>query len=315
MRNQETHPEPLSEKVKAARLSLLSNSILTLIKLIIGLFTNSIGVLSDGAHSASDVMASAIALYTVREADRPPDEDHPYGHGKMESVSALLQALLLLGAGSYIVIEAIRHLFHHEGPRRVDWGMGIMLVSAIMNAFIVRSVLRGAKRTESPSLHAAAQDHRADIYTAIGVLIGLMLVRITGKSFFDPILALCVALVIFHGAWKVIRDAMRNLVDRRLPEEQIETVKRVLDDDAHVLGYHKLRTRMAGSTRHVDAHILMDDNLTLLHSHQLTEALEEKIRKALPNSVVTMHTEPFHAECEHQQTEHDGPPPDEKTKR
>ena len=310
-------PEPIArtEKVAAARLSLLSNALLTVVKLTIGLLTNSVGVLSDGAHSASDVMASAIALYTVREADRPPDEDHPYGHGKMESVSALVQALLLFAVGSYIVTEAIRHLLNHEGPKRVDWGMGIMLVSAVVNAFIVRFVSRAADRTESPSLHAAAQDHRADIFTAIGVLAGLILVRLTGNSIFDPILALAVAVVIFRGAWHVVRDAMRNLVDRRLPEQDVQTVHRVFDSDPHVLGYHKVRTRMAGSTRHVDAHVMMDDDLTLLRSHQLTEALESKVREALPHSVVTLHTEPFHAECEHQQTEHGGPPPDEKTKQ
>ena len=315
MANSEIEPVAQAEKVAAARLSLLSNAVLTVIKLTIGLLINSIGVLSDGAHSASDVMASAIALYTVREADRPPDEDHPYGHGKMESVSALVQALLLFAAGSYIVFEAVQHLLHHEGPHRVDWGIGIMLVSAIVNFFIVRVVSRAAERTESPSLHAAAQDHRADIYTAIGVLIGLLLVHVTGNGIFDPILALGVAVVIFRGAWHVVRDAMRNLVDRRLPEGDLQIVKRVFDSDPHVLGYHKVRTRMAGSTRHVDAHVMMDDDLTLLHSHQLTEALEKKVRESLPHSVVTLHTEPFHAECEHQQTDHGGPPADEKTRR
>ena len=314
MANLENESTVRAEKVAAARLSLLSNALLTAIKLTIGLLTNSVGVLSDGAHSASDVMASAIALYTVREADRPPDEDHPYGHGKMESVSALMQALLLFTAGSYIVYEASQHLLHHEGPQRVDWGIGIMLVSAIVNAFIVRFVSRAAKRTESPSLVAAAQDHRADIYTALGVLAGLLLVRLTGNAVFDPLLALGVAGVIFRGAWQVVRDATRTLVDRSLPEQDVQTVLRVFDDDPNVLGYHKVRTRMAGSTRHVDAHVLMDDDLTLLRSHQLTEALESRVRAVLPHSVVTLHTEPFHAECEHQQTEHGGPPPDEKTK-
>lgn len=315
MTNQESRLQIHPEKLAAARLSLLSNSLLTVIKLTIGMVTGSVGVLSDGAHSASDVMASAIALYTVREADRPPDEEHPYGHGKMESVSALLQALILFAVGAYIVAEAIRHLIRHEGPLRVDWGIGIMAISALINTMIVRFVSRAAERTESPSLRATAQDHRADIYTAIGVLIGLVLVRVTGNGIFDPILAMIVALVIFRGAWHVVRDATRNLVDRRLPEQDVQTVQRIFDSDPHVLGYHKVRTRMAGSIRHVDAHVMMDDDLTLLRSHQLTEVLESKVREALPNSVVTLHTEPFHAECAHQRAEHGGPPPDEITKR
>jgi cation diffusion facilitator family transporter len=314
MATSETETLLRAQKVGAARLSLLSNTLLTIIKLTIGLTTNSVGVLSDGAHSASDVMASAIALYTVREADRPPDQEHPYGHGKMESVSALLQAMLLFTAGSYIVYEAVQHLLHHEKPQRVDWGIAIMVVSALVNSFIVRVVSGIAVRTESPSLHAAAQDHRADIYTAVGVLIGLLLVHATGNGIFDPVLALLVALVIFRGAWHVVRDAMRNLVDRSLPEHDVHAVQQVFEDDPNVMGYHKVRTRMAGSTRHVDAHVMMDDDLTLLRSHQLTEALESKVREALPHSVVTLHTEPFHAECEHQHAEHGGPPPDEITK-
>ena len=314
MPNPESESIARTEKVNAARLSLLSNTLLTIIKLAIGVLTNSVGVLSDGAHSASDVLASAIALYTVRQADRPPDEDHPYGHGKLESVSALLQATILFTVGSYIVFEATRHLRNHEAPQRVDWGIAIMAASALVNTGIVRIISRAAKRTESPALRAAVQDHRADIYTAVAVLVGLVLVHVTHNSIFDPILAYGVSVVIFLGAYDVIRDSMRNLVDRSLPEQDLRTVQSVFDSDPNVLGYHKVRTRMAGSTRHVDAHVMMDDDLTLLRSHQLTEALESKVREALPHSVVTLHTEPFHAECEHQQAEHGGPPPDEKTK-
>lgn len=127
-------------------------------------------------------------------------------------------------------------------------------------------------------------------------------------------LALCVAVVIFHGAWEVVRDALRNLVDRGLSPDEIARVKHVFDSDPYVLGYHKLRTRMAGSSRHIDAHVMMDDNLTLLESHELTEGLEETIRAALPDSIVTLHTEPYHAECEHQEGEHGGRPEDETIK-
>jgi cation diffusion facilitator family transporter len=304
-----------SEKMTAARLSLVSNAVLTLVKLAIGILTGSVSVLSEGAHSAMDLLASGLAFYTVRRADNPPDAEHPYGHGKMESLSALIQAVFLFGVGGYILYEAIQHLIRRAGPQRVDWGMGIMLLSAVVNVFIVRYMVRVARHTDSPALHAAAQDHRADIYTAIGVFIGLALVRVTGKSFFDPVLALCVALVIVHGAWEVVRGATSHLIDYRLPKEDVEIVQTVFDSEPSVLGYHKLRTRKAGSMRHIDAHVLMDDNLTLLQSHALTEQLEEKIRQVLPHTVVTLHTEPYHAELSHQHTEHGGPPPDQKIKR
>ena len=301
------------EKIAAARLSLLSNSILTAVKFAIGILTGSVSVISEGAHSLTDVLASSLSLYTVRRADQLPDEDHPYGHGKMENLSALVQGGALFGVGIYIIYEAVHHLLKHEGPQRVDWGMGIMLVSALVNTFIVRYVQNAAMKTGSPSLRATAQDHRADIFTAIGVLAGLVLVRVTGRGFFDPVFAILVALVIFHGAWEVAHEAAQTLIDRQLPEADIQSVRAVFDDDSHVLGYHKLRTRQAGSTRYVDAHVMMDDDLTLVHSHALTEALEQKIREALPGSVVTLHTEPYHAEQMHQQ-EQGGPPPDQITK-
>ena len=232
----------------------------------------------------------------------------------MENLSALIQATFLFGVAVYIFFEAVHHWRQHAGPQRVDWGIGIMVVSALVNTFIVRYVRRTARKTGSSSLLAAAQDHRADIYTAVGVLIGLILVRVTGKSFFDPLLAMVVAFVIVHGAWEVARDAAHNLMDTQLPEEEVETVRRVFAEDAEVMGYHKLRTRQAGSTRYVDAHVLMDDNLTLLHAHEATEALEAKVRDALPNSVVTLHTEPYNAELDHQRQDHGGPPADETIK-
>jgi cation diffusion facilitator family transporter len=301
-------------KIAAARLSLLSNSLLTVIKLTIGIFTGSVSVISEGAHSLTDVLASGLALYTVRKADLPPDADHPYGHGKMENLSALTQGAFLFGIGGYIIYEAVHHLLKHAGPQRVDWGMGIMAVSATVNIFIVRYVQRTAEATNSASLRATAQDHRADIYTAIGVLIGLILVRVTGNGLFDPLLALGVALVILHGAWGVASEAAHTLLDQQLPAEDIQRIRQVFDSDANVLGYHKLKTRRAGSIRYVDAHVLMDDNLTLLHAHELTEELEASIRAALPQSVATLHTEPFRAEQQHQQQEHGGPPADEITK-
>lgn len=299
------------EKLAAARVSLISNLVLTVIKLAIGLLSSSVSVISEGAHSASDLMASSLALVAVRVADRPPDETHPYGHGKMESMSAFVQALLLFGVAAYIIYEAIQHLVHHATPARVDWGIGIMVVSAVVNVFILRYVKRVAEQTDSQALRADAQDHRNDIYTAIGVLIGLILVRVTGRAFFDSVLALLVALVIVHGAWEVAREAFGTLVDRQLPQAEINVVRRVFDGDKNVLAYHKLRTRKAGSVRHVDAHVLMDDNLTLLEAHELTEQLEQRVREALSHSVVTLHTEPFQAEERHQQEEHGTSLPDE----
>jgi cation diffusion facilitator family transporter len=219
---------------------------------------------------------------------------------------------LLFGVAGFVLYEAVEHLITHAAPQRVDWGLGVMAISALMNGFVVRYIMRIARRTESEALRAAAQDHRADIYAAIGVFIGLALVRLTGWSVFDPLLAILVALLILHGAWEVVHGAATTLVDRQLPEEDLARIRQVFESAPSVRAYHKLRTRRVGPIRHVDAHVLMDDNLPLVKAHDLTEQLEAHIREALPNSVVHLHTEPYQAEERHQREEHGGPPPDEK---
>jgi len=171
-------------------------------------------------------------------------------------------------------------------------------------------MLRVARQTDSLALHADAENHRTDIYTAVGVLVGLLLVRITGRSLFDPILAIGVSLMIVRAAWTLVRGALAPLMDTRLPREDVDLVRRVLDSEPGVLGYHRLRTRKSGSVRHVDAHVQMDDDLTLREAHDLTEMVEDRIRNSLPNTEVTLHTEPYRAEQQHQHEDHGGPPPE-----
>jgi cation diffusion facilitator family transporter len=289
------------EKHKAARLSLASNLTLLLLKLVVGVVTGSVSVLSEAAHSASDLFASALAVVSVRVVDLPPDEEHPYGHGKAEGISTLGQGLLLSLVGSYVVYEAIKRLVEPHETQRVEWGMAVMAISAITNVFVVRFVLRVAQKTGSLALTAVSKDHLADIYAAVGVLIGLVLVRITGKAYFDSLLAIAVALLIFRSAWHLFRDATAILMDTQLLVEDVERVRAILSSEPRILAYHKLRTRQSGAVRYVDAHILLDDNCTLLEAHDLTEAVEDRIREALPHSAVLLHTEPYHAEQRHQQ--------------
>jgi cation diffusion facilitator family transporter len=288
----------------AARLSLASNLSLFVLKLGVGLASGSVSVLSEAAHSASDLVASALTLFSVRLVDMPPDENHPYGHGKIEGISTLAQGLLLAGVATYIVYESVHRLLSHAEPPQVEWGMAIMAASALANVFVVRVVRRAARETDSLALLAVSKDHLADIYAASGVLLGLVLVRLTGKGFFDSVMAIAVAALIFHSAWELGRSAVHLLMDTPLSAEEVESIRKILDESPGVLGYHKLRTRNSGTVQHVDAHILLEDSLPLVEAHDLTEAVEDLIRDALPRAEVTLHCEPFHAEQEHQEQAH-----------
>ncbi len=300
---------PINAKVAAARLSIISNSSLTLIKLAAGIATGSVSVLSEAVHSATDLLASWIAFFSVKVADRPADESHPFGHGKAENLSGLAEAGLILVAAAWIVFEAVHNLLAQEGPHRLDLGIAVMSVSVVVNILVAGHLSRVARETDSMALEADAQHLWTDVRTSIAVLVGLSLAWFTGWSALDPLVAIGVAFLVAWAGWKLALLAFQPLMDSHLPDEELEEIRRILASDAAVLSFHKLRTRKAGSMRHVDAHILLDDDLSLLEAHDLAEAVEDKIRNRFPGAEITLHVEPFRAETQHQFEQHGGPEP------
>lgn len=288
-----------SEKVRAARLSVFSNSLLVLLKLMVGLSIGSVAVLSEAVHSATDLIAAVLAFFAVRASDAPPDTRHPYGHGKLESVAAVIEAILILAAGGYIIQHSVRALFDATPAQETGWGLAVMGFSALVNTLVARYLMRVAQRTESVALKADAHHLSIDVYTSLGVMSGLALVAMTGRSFFDPLVALLVAGFILKTGWDVLSAAFAPLVDERLPESEVRAVETLMDQHPEVLGWHKLRTRQSGSQRHIDVHIQVDDDMTLRDAHRVTEELEDQMRATLPNAHVMIHTEPFEEEMRH----------------
>ncbi|MCC6728702.1 MAG: cation transporter [Chthonomonadales bacterium] len=304
-------PSPAANaKVTAARLSIVSNSALVALKLVAGLLGGSVSVLSEAAHSATDLLASVIAFFSVRVSDLPADSHHPYGHGKAEALSGLAEAVLIFAAAAYIVVEGVRRLMGHGKTPDVDLGIAVMLVSVVANVIVSRHLFQVARERDSLALEADAEHLRTDVYTSAGVLVGLGLVRLTGWVPLDAIVAIVVAMVIVHAAWRLTRASVLLLMDAQLPDDDTALVRRVFDAEPAVLSYHKLRTRKSGSARLIDAHVQLDDRLTLVEAHALTEQLEDRIRADLPFAEVTLHTEPYHEELRHQHERHGGPPPD-----
>jgi cation diffusion facilitator family transporter len=215
-------------------------------------------------------------------------------------MSGLIQAVLIFGAAAYIVYEAVSRLRQPPEPLRVGFGLVVMVLSSVTNVLVARYLFRVSEATDSLALRADAEHLRTDVVTSVGVIVGLALVAVTGRSELDPIAALLVALVIVRAAYRLVRAALEPLMDARLPEGDLALVKSVLDAEPSVMAYHKLRTRKSGSSRHVDAHVLVDDHLTLVEAHALTERLEDRIRELLPRAEVMLHTEPHDAEVEHQ---------------
>lgn len=291
-------------KVAAAKLSVISNTVLTITKLVVGNVTGSVSVLSEAAHSANDLVAAGIAYFSVRMSDRPADARHPYGHGKIESVSGMVEALLVFGAAGYIIYEAASKLVHRAERLLVLPGIAVMVLSAVTNILVSQRLFRVARETDSLALRADAEHLRTDVVTSVGVVLGLGIVHVTGWYVLDPIVAIGVALIICRAAYALTRDALHGLMDTGLPDADLRTVIGVLEAEPAVLAYHKVRTRKSGSSRHIDAHVLVADDMTLSEAHELTERLEDEIRSKLPRAEVMLHTEPHDAEMEHQREHH-----------
>ena len=293
-----------NRKASAAKLSVISNTSLIVLKLIVGFVTGSVSILADAVHSVADLFAAIIAFFAVRVSEKPPDETHPYGHGNVEGISSILEALLILAAVAVIMFEAVKRLIHVRPLEQLEYGLLLMLVSIVVNAVVSRHLFRVAKETESVALQADAMHLRTDIYANVAVIVGLGLVQITGNPIFDPIVAILVSIGVLFMPLELMRTALNMLVDTRLPKHELERLEQVLNSHPGVLGFHKLRSRRAGSHRIVDLHIQVADDLSLAEAHRLTEEVEEQLRRELPNTDVLVHTEPHEEEQKHQAEHH-----------
>jgi cation diffusion facilitator family transporter len=301
-----SHPDHARRKREAARLSLASNAGLLTLKAVVSIVTGSVGVLAEVVNSAADLTGSLVAWLSVRVSDEPPDSTHAYGHGKIENLSGVLTAVLVLGGGLYAIHQAVAQLLRPTPLAHAWWGMGVMSLSALANVAVSRRLLRVGRETDSPAVAADGHHLQTDVLTSLGVLLGLFLVQVTRQRWWDSAAALLVSVLILRVGYRLARDAVRTLSDEALPLSEEHTLERVLLADPIVLGFHKLRTRKSGSHRHVDVHVQIADTHTFVEAHRLTEDLEERLRAALPNLHPIIHIEPYEDEEAHQRREHTG---------
>lgn len=276
----------------AALLSLLANFTLVVLKLSVGLYIGSLSVLADALDSGMDLLGAFVALFAIRIAARPADRSHPYGHGKVESLSAILEATLIAVAGLLVSYEAIRRL--QRGAELDDVGIGIvaMLISLAINVSVAIYLRRVAATSGSPALEAAAWHRGSDILTSVGVLAGLVIMWLSPWKFLDPIVALAIAAFVIWTAGHLFKRGIRELVDASIPEKEVATVREVLSKHKdEFIEFHNLRTRGSGSARQIDLHLVMPRKTTVGDAHGLTDRLENEIAEKLPRSITTIHVE------------------------
>lgn len=294
------------QKEQVALLSVASNSALVLVKFIVGFVIGSVSIISEAIHSGVDLLASLIALISVKTSIKPADKEHSFGHGKIENISGAVEALLIFAAAVWIIYEALQKINKPEPIDDLGWGVAVMLTSSIINFYVSNKLFSIGRKTNSIALQADAWHLKTDVYTSAGVMAGLALIWF-GRLFFpgvnfyflDPVAAIVVALLIIKVAYNLTMESVGDLLDAKLPTEEEEFIeKEILKYEQSLHGYHRLRTRKAGHIRFVDFHIKVNPQMSVIDSHAITDEISKNIESKYPNTSVTVHVEPCEGNCD-----------------
>ena len=286
-------PVSLTPRRRAARVSLIGAFVVLGLKVAAWWTTDSVGLLSDAAESSVNVVAALTLLLALRVSRAPPDYEHPYGHEKVEDLSSAFESGLIMVAAIVIAVAAGQRLLAPEPLGRAGVGLTLAGASALLNGGLSWWVGREGRRLESAALRANARHLLTDVWTSVGVIIGVALVGATGVLWLDPLVALLVATHIGYEGTRVFARSVSQLLDERLPEHEEAVVIEALEDHPDVLGYHRLRSRRAGRARFVEVDVFVPGDLRVREAHDLVGVLEDEIHAVLPNLVTTIHVEPF----------------------
>ncbi len=269
---------------------------LVVIKFGAWIATESLSMLSTLIDSLLDVGASLINLYAVYHALQPADEEHRFGHGKAEPLAGLAQAAFISGSAVFILFEAVDRFLHPREIIRTDVGLAVMVVSILLTLALVAYQRYVVKKTGSVAILADSMHYKMDILVNLGVIASLLMVSQFGWLIADPLIAVVIALYIFHGAWEVGSQSLKFLMDSELPEEDRKRIVDIALAEDGVLGLHDLRTRSSGMNLFIQFHLDMDGAITLSAAHAISEAVMYKVEEAFPNADVLIHEDPHGVE-------------------
>jgi cation diffusion facilitator family transporter len=298
MSNTLTLTEKTTAKVFWARLSVICNSVLIGMKLIVWMVSGSVAILSEAVHSGIDLLAALIAFLAIRTAAKPADECHPYGHGKYENISGLFEALLIIAAAIYIVYEAIPKLIVPGKISNLDLGIWVMLISGVVNYLIGKKIYKISTQTDSIALETDGAHHMVDVWTCLGVMAGLVAIRFTGLKILDPVISLGIALYIFIIGLQLCIKSVHDIVDRSLEQEDRDYIRNIINRYHGIIhGYHKLATRKSGSTKIIEFHLQFNSKSDLEFAHGIAKKIENEIKTHWMDSRILIHVEPCKEDC------------------
>ncbi len=266
---------------------------LTLIKVWAWQTTDSVSLLSSLADSCLDLLASGITFWAVRIAQTPADQEHRFGHGKSEGLSALAQGLIIMGSALFVGFEAAQRLRYPQPVAAPVLGIGAMLVATLATLALVAFQNSVTKRTGSVAIGADAMHYRADLLVNVGVAVGLLLVSVTGSLRIDPVVGIVVAGYIFYGAFEILGQALDILLDREIPDSDRDKIAAIAKAHPDVAGLHDMRTRFGGAHYIVQFHLELSPELTLWRCHEILDDVEEEIERAYPGCEIIIHPDPI----------------------
>lgn len=288
----------MNRAARTARLSILSNVVLIAIKIAAGVVSGSVSVISEAIHSFMDLAAAVMTFFSIGIAERPADPEHPYGHEKVENVSGGVEAVLIFVAAGLIIFEAVKKLITNEPILHPELGVAVMLLSGIINIVVSRKLYKVAEEEQSVALEADALHHKTDVYSSLGVGVGLLVIVLLEHMFktpwahyLDPVVAIAIAGLILRESWNMLRKAFGPLIDTSIAPDELAAIEESVARHPNA-SMHSIRTRRAGGKKHIDFHLSVPDGMSVKESHDLCDLIEKDIEKTLSNSSVLIHIEP-----------------------
>lgn len=296
--NQESHG---GSKTKATKVAMTVAFSLAVSKAAVGFFTGSLSILSSAVDSILDIAASFFNFIAIKKAEEPADTGHQYGHGKYEAMATFIQSMIIFVSGLFILLSAWNKFINNEHPEVSSAGIVVMGISIAATIFLTIYLRYMAKKEKSSVLAADAMHYSIDLYTNIGILLALFIIKLTGWTVIDSIVAAVVAVYIMFSAVKLSLQVSKQLLDSSIEEEAYNKLLKVLDSFGNYhLDFHRLRTRSAGNEIFIDMHLTLCRKLTLDEVHQITDVIENAISKEIPGADITIHPEP----CSHTDNDH-----------
>ena len=288
----------VTEKKLAAGLSIASNAIIIILKFIAGNISGSISIISEAIHSLSDFLASVLTFFAVMKSSEPADKGHPFGHGRYEDMSGFIEGGLIIFAAFFIIYEAARKLISGNFLETESYfGITVMGFAVIANFFVSRYLFHISKKTNSVSLYADGKHLQTDIWSSLGVLAGLVLIKVTGIAILDPVIAIVVAIFIMKAGFTISKTTLNNLLDGSLPACELNKITGIINNTSGILGCKNLRARSAGSEKQIEITLFFEKNMTIENCHKICDEVEDRIKKELGNCCISIHAEPKCEKC------------------